>query len=762
MQCIFDKSGTLGENEFFSSFLESVYSLLILQSTVDFPDIMMASYDVNQYTAIFFLVYNAVGIYFLMALVLAVIYSNYNRNILHTVRSTKRTRDNAMREAGQETQSKSDPHNDKKRGQWERVQAIEHGDWWYFMGHFDDAAADASEFDVESSEYKPVIYYHAFHKILVAMRPDLASKVSHEFVRYMYLAICDAKISTYDDGIDEEHWCANIDLFLDMQVHKDVSQQGKLSVLEAKNTLMKAKTTFRELIPDVKDGQEKDKDKDKDKDKESQTNKVIDKNLPRLLVLNNVGLDAMQIANQDTPTTNEDVAKETQSDVVYHTQHDTESTNNTVANKRWLDESETELLKLTFLDEELPAWCCCCFGRETECLELRHEIAERWLNFRLRLIAFWEWKKEYTLCGNRPGEEHESSVWNSRRSNALPESTTDNDQHSEGYCHSFVLSTDLLINVLVMLSTSLVIVEVYLPNDQYLEILSLLFVWIFILEVVCKIMAWGWDGYFQEDFNKLDCVISVTTFFMEAFLGRAGKYVLVFRLIRLLRLMRAFTRFRVILKTTTAVVSSFTALFLLEFCLSYILAIIGMELYTYYVRVHVLYQLFEGKVTQENVKISCEEADDKDPLTVEFWCFIYSSYYYNNNFNSLWKAMVVIMEVMAVANWQIIAQMFVLRTSKFARVYFILVYYGTVVVVMNVLTAFVLQAFISQYEKSLRVSKQLAKAKLYRSTAEYLDGLAESEMQEREISVQKSVREKKKTTTKNIATSYIFIFIPRT
>ena len=210
-------------------------------------------------------------------------------------------------------------------------------------------------------------------------------------------------------------------------------------------------------------------------------------------------------------------------------------------------------------------------------------------------------------------------------------------------------------------------------------------------------IAFGTRSYLRDTFNKLDFILSVVAFLFEELLSGTIKVIIIFRIIRLLRLLRAFTRFRVILRTTKAVLSSFRSLFILEFCLAYIFAIIGME-------------LFDGLINKDIVYELCMESATDDPTQIEFWCNMYDIYYYQNNFNSFTHAIVVQMELIVVNNWHIITEMYVQVTSIYARFYFIVVYFSAVVVVMNVLTAFVLEAFISQYANNENELKKLMKA----------------------------------------------------
>ena len=78
-------------------------------------------------------------------------------------------------------------------------------------------------------------------------------------------------------------------------------------------------------------------------------------------------------------------------------------------------------------------------------------------------------------------------------------------------------------------------------------------------------------------------------------------------------------------------------------------------------------------------------------FTSEFWC---DGKYCENTFNTFSHAMVALMELIVVNNWHMMTMMYTEVTSRYARIYFVL-YFTAVVIVMNVLTTFVLEAFIS-------------------------------------------------------------------
>ena len=51
--------------------------MLVLLTTSNFPDIMLPAYEKNKLSAIFFVSFLVLGLFFLMNLLLAIFYSNF-------------------------------------------------------------------------------------------------------------------------------------------------------------------------------------------------------------------------------------------------------------------------------------------------------------------------------------------------------------------------------------------------------------------------------------------------------------------------------------------------------------------------------------------------------------------------------------------------------------------------------------------------------------------------------------------------------------
>ena len=73
--------GTQQGEAYFSSLSESVWNMLILLTTANFPDIMLPSYHSHKAYGLFFIIYLVIGLFFMLNLILATYYSNYKNRV---------------------------------------------------------------------------------------------------------------------------------------------------------------------------------------------------------------------------------------------------------------------------------------------------------------------------------------------------------------------------------------------------------------------------------------------------------------------------------------------------------------------------------------------------------------------------------------------------------------------------------------------------------------------------------------------------------
>ncbi|XP_015748461.1 PREDICTED: two pore calcium channel protein 1-like [Acropora digitifera] len=62
---------------YFTTFWRSLISLFVLLTTANYPDVMMPSYHLSRWSAVFFIIYISLVLYFLMNLLLAVVYDTF-------------------------------------------------------------------------------------------------------------------------------------------------------------------------------------------------------------------------------------------------------------------------------------------------------------------------------------------------------------------------------------------------------------------------------------------------------------------------------------------------------------------------------------------------------------------------------------------------------------------------------------------------------------------------------------------------------------
>jgi hypothetical protein len=70
-------SGTKEGVEYFSTFGNSCFNMLVLMTTSNYPDIMLPAYQIYRGDCLYFIIYLVVGLYLLMNLLLAIFYSNF-------------------------------------------------------------------------------------------------------------------------------------------------------------------------------------------------------------------------------------------------------------------------------------------------------------------------------------------------------------------------------------------------------------------------------------------------------------------------------------------------------------------------------------------------------------------------------------------------------------------------------------------------------------------------------------------------------------
>lgn len=134
--------------------------------------------------------------------------------------------------------------------------------------------------------------------------------------------------------------------------------------------------------------------------------------------------------------------------------------------------------------------------------------------------------------------------------------------------------------------------------------------------------------------------------------------ILILRLLRLFILLKQIKRFRDVITTMISIIPSLVIYATLIFTVYYVFSMIGMEIYSY--------KINNSNAYCGNIKLINSTFAELN--------------YCKLNFNTFPNTLVLMFVLMVVNQWSIIASGYVLVTSKWSRIYFVL-FHSTCVVV---------------------------------------------------------------------------------
>lgn len=211
--------------------------------------------------------------------------------------------------------------------------------------------------------------------------------------------------------------------------------------------------------------------------------------------------------------------------------------------------------------------------------------------------------------------------------------------------------------------------------------------WLFLLEIVAKLYTFGFVKFIRKFWNIFDAIVIgaavILWIIIETQLSAMSnleQYLDLFLILRVLRLWKVIAdieRFSVVVKTIQALLPSILTYGGLLFVVFYVYAMIGMH-------------SFRDRISQafscNNSTVNCCPAN----VTGLQYCTI--------NFNTLETSMLYLFDLMVVNQWHVMAKNIEIAVgSKWTRLYFLSFHLICVIAVLNIFTAFVLEAFILEY-----------------------------------------------------------------
>ncbi|CAI0549728.1 unnamed protein product [Linum tenue] len=248
-----------------------------------------------------------------------------------------------------------------------------------------------------------------------------------------------------------------------------------------------------------------------------------------------------------------------------------------------------------------------------------------------------------------------------------------------GYIISFILVVNL---VAVIIETTLDIADN--SGQKAWQIAEFVFGWMYVLEMALKVYSYGFSNYWRDGQNRFDFLITLVivigetitfatpdglTFFTN---GEWIRYLLLARMLRLIRLLMYVRTYRAFLATFLTLIPSLMPYLGTIFCILCIYCSLGV-------------QIFGGIVNAGNPNLEATDLAGNDYLLF--------------NFNDYPNGMVTLFNLLVMGNWQVWMQSYTeLTGSRWTVAYFISFYLITVLLLLNLVVAFVLEAFFAEME----------------------------------------------------------------
>jgi len=238
------------------------------------------------------------------------------------------------------------------------------------------------------------------------------------------------------------------------------------------------------------------------------------------------------------------------------------------------------------------------------------------------------------------------------------------------------------VDVVLVASSALVLLE---GASSTLSVATVAFTVLFTFEVVLKLLFLQLRIYLRSLGARLDVLASIVSVGLMAYVwipdgyddGSAVHAVLALRLLRLIRLLVKVPAYHEIFATFLRLLPAASTLTAAFGLILFVFASLGM-------------QIFGGVITTDRTSglvITPEQA--RALADSEFG----QSGYYPNSFNDLPSGFVTLFELLVVNNWQVITSGYTAVLGNYARWYFILFWAVGVVVMLNVMVAFVLESY---------------------------------------------------------------------
>ncbi|GER42417.1 two pore calcium channel protein 1 [Striga asiatica] len=252
-----------------------------------------------------------------------------------------------------------------------------------------------------------------------------------------------------------------------------------------------------------------------------------------------------------------------------------------------------------------------------------------------------------------------------------------------GYSVAFIL----ILNFIAVVIETTLDIENSSAQETWQEV-EFVFGWIYVLEMALKVYSYGFVNYWRDGQNRFDFVVTWVIVIGETatFVSPRGltflsngewiRYLLIARMLRLIRLLMHVQQYRAFVSFAVTILTHLPICFV-TFILTYLENGVIPDFKGK--------QIFGGIVNAGNPGLSGTDLEDNDYLLF--------------NFNDYPNGMVTLFNLLVMGNWQAWMQSYKdLTGTVWTYAYFVSFYLITVLLLLNLVVAFVLEAFFAEMD----------------------------------------------------------------
>ncbi|XP_041692656.1 two pore calcium channel protein 2-like [Coregonus clupeaformis] len=248
-------------------------------------------------------------------------------------------------------------------------------------------------------------------------------------------------------------------------------------------------------------------------------------------------------------------------------------------------------------------------------------------------------------------------------------------------------------------------------DNYYLETINCFFILYYLLEMVLKMVAFGWTGYVSYGSNIFDG--SLTALLLGLQISIFATYSLPFsywnpahggltslwEMVRLVNMLSIFRFLRIIpnIKLMALVASTMVDL------VKNLRAFAGILVVVYYVFAVLGVWLFRGAIIAPATNLSTTVDPRIMKMTVNktLQCGSYEQLgYWSNNFDDFASALVLLYNIMMMNNWNVFLDAYARYTTEWSKLYFIAWWLTSSVMWVNLFIALILENFIYKWDRN--------------------------------------------------------------